>query len=101
MAEVDQVVVSMKDANGGVFKLIAVVENTQTTIDPKGRVSGTVVSVKLVNTSLQRGWTHRQSSSGEWVDEVVLSGENMETRVAPPQREFFHLWAARAGCGWG
>ena len=101
MAEVERLVSQVSDASGGTFRVIAVVETTQSTTDPRGRPSHTVVSVKLVNTSTQRGQCVWQSSNGNWNDNIVLSGENMETRISPARREFFHVWAARSSARWG
>jgi hypothetical protein len=101
MAEVDRLVAQASDASGGALQLVAVVEDTQTTLDPRGRVSPIVVSVKLSNTSNQRGQCIWQASSGEWNDNVVLTGENMESRISPPNQEYFHIWASRANLYWG
>jgi hypothetical protein len=103
MAEVD--VVLGRVSNGtGVFTLTVVVENTQTTPDPRPWAtapSPTVVAVKLVNTSSQPGRCRWQSTNGAWNDNVVLPGENMETRIAPPRREFLYQWFQQASAGWG
>lgn len=102
MAEVDLIVSQASDSTGGVFILTAVVEDTQFTTDPRGRFSPTVVAVKISNTSNQRGQALWQSSNGSWNDNVVLSGEDMETRISPPNREFFHQWAGRGvNARWG
>jgi hypothetical protein len=101
MAERDRLVAQASDSSGGTFRLIAVVEDTQSTTDPRGRPSHTVVSVKLTNTSTQRGQATWQSSNGKWNTNTVLPAENSETRIAPSRREFFHIWASRANATWG
>ena len=101
MAEIDRTVAQMSDASGGQFRLTVVIETTQSTTDPRGRPSYLVVSVKLTNTSSSPGRALWQSSNGNWNDNIVLAGENMETRIAPSRREFFHTWASRANATWG
>jgi hypothetical protein len=100
MAERDQLVSQASDATG-VFQVIAVVEDTQSTTDPRGRSSPTVVRVRLVNTSTRRGSCRWQAPNGAWSDVAVLPGENAETNVSPPRREFLYLWGEAMNADWG
>ena len=90
MAQVDVVAAHSSDGRGGDFQVIAVVEDTQTTVDPRGRTQPTVVAIRLVNTSQQAGSATWQQPNGTIVTTQVLPGENQETNIAPPQRQFFH-----------
>jgi hypothetical protein len=103
MAEVDKVLGRLGNESGE-FTLTVVVEDTQTAPDPNPWAQGpspTVVAVRLVNTSNQPGHCRWQSTSGEWNDNIVLPGENMETRIAPPRREYLYEWFRHASAGWG
>lgn len=101
MAEIERPAGGVSDGQGGRFGLTLIVEDTQTTIDPRGRVSPTVVAVQLSNSTTQDGVMRWQSSSGDFVIDPVLQGESREVRISPPNRMFLHEWLVGSWMSWG
>lgn len=93
MAEVERALVTLHDRrNGGECKIIAICEDTQTSLPPEStEPSPIVVRIRLVNTSPSRRgvgqWVH---SNGEVVTGEILPGENQEIAIAPPRRVYLY-----------
>lgn len=73
-------------ADGGVCRIVAICEDTQTETMPDGSTSPLVVRIRLENTTTRaaRGtWVH---SNGSTIAAAILPGENAETNIAPNRR---------------
>jgi hypothetical protein len=85
MAEVEHALVTHR-ADGGVCRLVVVLETTQTEPIPEGGDSPLVVRIRLENSTARPAVATWMHANGQTVTGQVAPGENSESNIAPSRR---------------